>query len=164
MRAWTRSTTSECSSSARPYPVPTRRQLRRCSLLIPSCSAAEVASPVVASTSYGANAGNAANEAAARHEDRPSTCGRPSQPQQQQDEVRDLRRQVEELRQLVLVQQESLQQMHTATAATNRATQTSAPKYPMWRPPATPFEAQAAAIGDRRLLGLYDARYHSTKR
>lgn len=28
--------------------------------------------------------------------------------------------------------------------------------------PVRPFEAQLAAAGDRRSLGLYDARFHST--
>ncbi len=36
---------------------------------------------------------------------------------------------------------------------------------PMATPPAPrPFEAQAIAYGDRRLMGGYDARFHSTSR
>jgi hypothetical protein len=33
-----------------------------------------------------------------------------------------------------------------------------------WDPSIRPFDAQRAAYGDRRLLGLFDAQYHSTSR
>jgi hypothetical protein len=33
-----------------------------------------------------------------------------------------------------------------------------------WDPSIRPFDAQRAAYGDRRLLGLFDAQFHSTSR
>ena len=57
---------------------------------------------------------------------------------------------IEELRNSVTQQRPFLPQVHPVTS---------------WNPAVRPFDAQrAASYGDRRLAGMYDARFHSTRR
>ncbi|KAL6759865.1 histidine phosphatase superfamily [Haematococcus lacustris] len=76
---------------------------------------------------------------------------------------------VTQLHQTVLAQQAQLELQARQIAelrAELRARQAvlqPAPR-PGWNPSVSPFEAQRVAIGDRRLLGLFDARFHSTAR
>uniref|UniRef100_A0A7S3QYR3 Phosphoglycerate mutase-like protein n=1 Tax=Dunaliella tertiolecta TaxID=3047 RepID=A0A7S3QYR3_DUNTE len=77
----------------------------------------------------------------------------------------NLEEQVKELRSQVLKQQELLEKMqHQLSQQQQQQQQTSEPPKTStgWSPDVSPFEAQRIGIGDRRLAGLYDARFHST--
>lgn len=103
-----------------------------------------------------------------------------------EQEVAALRSQVEELKQLVQVQQQAIQASREAMLLQQRSmqgladsvnqlqleayrsspvsTSTSATGS-VWDSSISPFEAQKlAAVPDRRLMGMYDARFHSTRR
>lgn len=87
-------------------------------------------------------------------------------------EVDILRRQVHELKSLVNEQQSVLAQQQAAIEQLRESLDQkpatisvqAPPEIKSWAPPVRPFDAQRyASYGDRRLYGLYDARFHSTR-
>lgn len=64
--------------------------------------------------------------------------------------------------QQVIQQQQSLVDELRACVTCNRTFAVNAPAASPPPAPVRPFDAQRQAIGDRRYLGLYDARFHST--
>jgi hypothetical protein len=127
----------------------------------------------MAAVQEGAGAGAGAQDASAHGVQSPSLADT-----HVGDDIADLRRTVAELKQIIQQQQATLQQMQqqprfaeqgpapapaASTSSRSGASVSAAPSG--WQPALSPFEAQAAMImSDRRLMGQYDARYHSTKR
>jgi ABC-type transporter Mla subunit MlaD len=72
---------------------------------------------------------------------------------QQQATIQQLQDTVQQLTQQQNEQQQQQQQQLSGASQTG-----------WWDPSIRPFDAQRAAYGDRRLLGLFDAQFHSTSR
>lgn len=123
------------------------------------------------------NAGSASPPTPSSNGSRPPAQQHGSQPETQQsrtNELSQLRSDVSKLSELVTTQARMLQgQMHDLEQArslidmhamTNTLSM-SAPTQTIkagWNKDVKPFEVQRTAIGDRRYLGGYDARFHST--
>ena len=123
------------------------------------------------------NAGSASPPTPSSTGSRPPAQQHGSQPETQQsrtNELSQLRSDVSKLSELVTTQARMLQgQMHDLEQArslidmhamTNTLSM-SAPTQTIkagWNKDVKPFEVQRTAIGDRRYLGGYDARFHST--
>lgn len=93
------------------------------------------------------------------------------------DEVQQLQRSVHDLSSLVQQQQQSLAQQQATIqqlqSTVQQLTQQQQDQQQQlsggsqggwWDPSIRPFDAQRAAYDDRRLLGLFDAQFHSTSR
>lgn len=88
------------------------------------------------------------------------------------DEVQQLRQEVSQLSKTVTAQAKALQEQMLAVQQANQmidiktagtAFRPSSPSQQSgWNKDVKPFEVQRNAIGDRRYLGGYDARFHST--
>ena len=85
-----------------------------------------------------------------------------------QQQARQLQGQLRSQQRQILEQQEALahlnalikpQPLHPPTSATLGLQR---PPASVVKPPLRPFDAQLAAAGDRRAIGMYDARFHST--
>lgn len=98
-----------------------------------------------------------------------------SSPQQEQPQpqLADVTAQLEGLKAMMTQQQQFIQMQHAQLeelkSAVARQAAISEPVQPALGAPAqlpsrasSPFEAQRIAFGDRRLKGMYDARFHST--
>jgi TolA-binding protein len=88
--------------------------------------------------------------------------------QQQQHSLAEQQATIQQLQntvqQLSKQQQDQQQQQQQQQQPQQHQQLSGASQGSWWDPSIRPFDAQRAAYGDRRLLGLFDAQFHSTSR
>ncbi|KAF6253071.1 histidine phosphatase superfamily, partial [Scenedesmus sp. NREL 46B-D3] len=106
------------------------------------------------------------------HHHQMASHGAVDEVQQLQHSVHDLAALVEQQQHSLVQQQATIQQLQATVQQLTqqhhdqqqRQQLSGSSQGSWWDPSIRPFDAQRAAYGDRRLLGLFDAQFHSTSR